>query len=228
MADEKRLVWDLPLRLFHWLIVLGICASWLTAELEWMEIHFWCGYVMIALLAFRIVWGFIGPRHARFSTFFPGPASLWRYTKALATGKAVQSIGHNPLGSLMVVLMLALLGLQAGTGLFTTDDVIWSGPYNPAVSEKTAKLLTRLHHANFDWILMAVSVHILAIAFYAFIKKHNLVGPMFTGKKLAAVVPDHEAIASSQIVKAIVVILLAGAAVYWLINAAPPPADNFY
>src|SRR5690606_7249049 len=136
--------------------------------------------------------------------------------------------GHNPLGGLMVLAMILLVGLQAGTGLFATDDVIWAGPYNPAVSGATAERLTSIHHANFDWILAAIVLHILAIAFYAVVKKQNLVVPMITGRKLANVVPEHEAIGSSQLWKALIVLALSSGAVWWLIRSAPPPPDLFF
>lgn len=229
MTEEKRLVWDLPLRLFHWLLVASVGASWATAEAgyDWMQLHIWLGYWMIGLLTFRIVWGFIGPRHARFASFLPSPAALWRYAKALAAGSNQQTVGHNPLGSLMVILMLMLFMMQVGTGLFATDDIIWTGPYNPAVSGDTADFLTGLHHLNFNFILAAAGLHIAAIAFYARVKKQNLVVPMLTGKKPASVVPDAEAIPHSQWLKAGLVILIAAGAVYWLVSSAPPPADEF-
>lgn len=228
MAEEKRLVWDLPLRLFHWLLVLSMLASWVTAELgfDWMQIHLYLGYWTCGLLVFRIIWGFVGPRHARFSNFLKGPMGVWRYARGLAAGTMIQSVGHNPLGGISVIVMLVLVGFQVGTGLFATDDIVWTGPYNAAVSEKTADTLTSLHHLNFNIILVAVSLHILAIAFYFLVKKQNLVAPMLHGRKL---VPEHEAISTSEIVKALIVIVISAGLVYWLITAAPaPPADNYF
>jgi cytochrome b len=225
---EKRLVWDLPLRLFHWLLVLSLAASWGTAELgfDWMQIHMYLGYWTIGLLVFRIIWGFIGPRHARFASFLTGPQGLWRYARGLAAGTMIQTAGHNPLGGISVIVMLVLVGFQAGTGLFATDDIVWTGPYNPAVSGAMADKLTSLHHANFNIILAAVALHILAITFYFLVKKQNLVGAMLHGKK---VVPPHEAISKSEIVKAIIVIAISAGLVYWLLSAAPtPPSDNYY
>jgi cytochrome b len=224
----EHLVWDLPLRAFHWLLVLSMIGSWVTAELgfEWMQVHMYLGYWTIGLLVFRIIWGFVGPRHARFASFLTGPQGVWRYFKGLAAGTMIQTAGHNPLGGISVIVMLALVGFQAFTGLFATDDIVWTGPYNPAVSGATAEKLTSLHHLNFNIILVAVSLHILAIAFYFLVKKQNLVGAMVHGKK---VVPPHEAITKSEIVKALIVIAIAAALVYWLLSAAPtPPADNYY
>lgn len=224
MANEKRLVWDLPLRVFHWLFATSIFASWYTAEVDEMEIHFWLGYFMIGLVVFRLIWGFIGPKHARFSSFLKSPPAIWGYLK----GKSPHTVGHNPLGGLMVIAMILLVGAQAATGLFATDDIIWAGPYNPSVSGETAEGLTAFHHYNFNVILGAIVLHLLAIAFYAFGKRQNLIPPMLHGHKLATLVPEHEAIASSQLLKAAIVIAVSGGAVWWLVSAAPPPVDSFF
>ena len=249
MAQEKRLVWDLPLRLFHWLLVLSLIASWITAEMgldnwtvqvslgslsigwdvAWRQIHFALGYWMIGLLVFRVLWGLVGPRHARFVNFLPSPKRLFSYIGASLRGTAAETVGHNPLGSLMVILMILLIGFQAGTGLFATDDIIWTGPYYPAVTNATAKYLTRLHHFNFNLILAAIALHLVAIAFHWLVRKHNLVLPMVTGKKPADDVPPGEAISNSQLWKAAMVIAVSAAAAYWLIAAAPmPPASLYY
>lgn len=225
-----RLVWDLPLRLFHWLFALSILASYITAKLgfTWMRWHMRLGLWMIGLLVFRIVWGFIGPRHARFGNFLVRPSALWRYAKGLPRRASAHSIGHNPLGGLMVVVMLLLVAVQVGTGLFATDDILWTGPYYPAVSNATAEFLTGIHLINFDVIVGAIALHIVAIAFYGFYKRQNLVGAMFHGVKPARVVPAHEAISGSQLVKALVVALVAAGAVYWLLSAAPPPPPSVF
>jgi cytochrome b len=227
MAEERRLVWDLPLRLFHWLLVLTLGGLWATGEagFDWMQVHMYLGYFVIGLLLFRIIWGFVGPRHARFSSFVSSPAAIWRYAKGLAAGTMIQTVGHNPLGGIMVIVMLLLVGFQATTGLFATDDIVWTGPYNGAVSSATAETLTSLHHRNFNFILAAVALHIMAIAFYFLVKKQNLVGAMFHGRKLAAHVPDHEAITKSEIVKAVIVIVISAGLVYWMLAAAPAPAE---
>lgn len=169
MTEEKRLVWDLPLRVFHWLFALSIVASWATAKagFEYMQYHFYLGYWMIGLVLFRVIWGCIGPRHARFANFLRGPATLLKYFRSLGgRGAAVNTAGHNPAGGLMAIAMVAMVALQAGTGLFATDDIAWSGPYTPAVSASLAGKLTSLHHANFNWLLGAVALHLLAIGFY--------------------------------------------------------------
>ena len=226
---EKRLVWDLPLRVFHWLFALSIAASYATAKagFEWMQVHFYLGFWMIGLVIFRVIWGFVGPQHARFSNFLKGPSTLLRYLKSLTGGPPINTAGHNPAGGLMVIVMMAVVALQAGTGLFATDDIAWSGAYTPAVSGSLAGTLTSLHHSNFNWILAIIALHLLAIGFYWLVKKQNLVVPMFTGHKPAAWVAEHEVISSSELLKALVVILVSSGLVYWLISAAPEAVDTY-
>jgi cytochrome b len=233
MPEDRRLVWDLPLRLFHWLFATSIIACWVSAELKddyvWMmQWHFYLGYWIIGLLVFRIIWGLIGPRHARFGSFLAGPLSIWRYLRGIVSGASLYTVGHNPAGGLMVIVMLVLVTIQAVTGLFATDEVVWSGPYMPAVSKDTARSLTTLHHMNFNWILAAVALHLTAIGFYGLVKRQNLVGAMVTGRKPAAYVPQHEAISSSELIKAMIVCVLSAGLVYYLIAHAPPESDNLY
>lgn len=223
MPKDLRLVWDLPTRLFHWLLVLTIICLYTTAKLgfDWMPWHMRLGYLMIGLLIFRVVWGFVGPRHARFINFIKGPGSILQYLKG-----GIQSVGHNPMGAGMVVLMLLLLAVQATTGLFSTDDIAYVGPYNPSVSHDLAEKLTAIHHKNFNLILAAVVLHLGAIIFYTVVKKEWLVPAMIHGHKSAVHVPAHEAIPSSQLWKALIVIAVAGGCVYWLLHAAPPPPTS--
>ena len=230
MADDKRLVWDLPLRLFHWLLVASMIASYVTAKLgfDWMQWHFYLGYWTIGLLVFRVLWGFFGPRHARFSSFIHAPSAIWLYMKSMLHRDSARSIGHNPAGGLMVLLMLLLVAVQATTGLFTTDDVVWAGPYNPSVSSSTASTLSTIHNINFNIIIGAVCLHIGAILFYALYKRQNLVVPMLHGHLPAALVPEHEAISNSQLAKALIVSVVAAAFVYWMLAHAPVVPDNTY
>lgn len=221
MLKDLRLVWDLPVRLFHWLLVLSIIGSYTTAKLGLMPWHIRLGEFMVGMLIFRVIWGLIGPRHARFSNFIKGPSAILRYLKG-----GISSVGHNPLGAGMVVLMLLLLALQVTTGLFSTDDIAYTGPYFPSVSHAWAEKLTAIHHANFNIILAAVLLHLCAIVYYTFVKKESLVAAMIHGQKPSDHVPAHEAIASSQLWRALIVILIAVGCVYWLLHAAPPPPES--
>jgi cytochrome b len=230
-ARGRRLVWDLPLRAFHWLFAGSILASYLTAQpgSSWMPWHIRLGEWMMGLLIFRIVWGFVGPRHARFTSFLASPRAMWRYAKGL-TGfdEAIHSVGHNPLGGVMVLIMLLLVAFQVTTGLFATDDIVWTGPYNPAVTDHTAKVLTSLHHKNFNLIWAAIALHVGAIAYYAFVKKQNLVPAMLTGWKPAEAVPAEEAITSSELWKALIVMVVSAAVVYAVLSGAPPASAGAY
>ncbi|MGH8216972.1 MAG: cytochrome b/b6 domain-containing protein [Steroidobacteraceae bacterium] len=224
-AAERRLVWDLPLRAFHWLFAASILASWGTAKLggfTWMQWHIRLGEWMMGLIIFRIVWGLIGPRHARFTSFLKGPSTMARYAKGLAgRGEGVASVGHNPLGGLMVIIMLLLVAFQVSTGLFATDDIFYTGPFNPTVSNSTAEFLTSLHHINFNLIWAAIALHIGAITYYAFIKRQNLVPAMLHGWKPAEAVPAEEAITGSELWKALIVMIVAAAIVYGILSLAP-------
>ncbi len=124
----------------------------------------------------------------------------------------------------MVVAMLALLGIQTGTGLFTSDDIVYAGPYNGTVSDAAAKTLGHVHHLNFNFILGAVALHVVAIALYTFAKKQKLIQAMVTGYKSAEVVPAHEAIDGSELIKACIVASISAGLVYWLVSAAPLPS----
>jgi cytochrome b len=227
---EKRLVWDLPVRLFHWLLALDILGLYLTAQpgTPTMEWHFRLGYVALGLVAFRIVWGFIGPRHARFSTFLVGPSALFRYVRHFFNRDSPAAPGHNPVGALMVLVLLAMVGFQAITGLFASDDIVFAGPYNGAVSGATATRMGSWHHLNFSILQWAILLHVLAVFFYLFFKRQNLIGAMFSGRKPAHVVSETEAITGSQLLKATILAALVAGGVWWLIAAAPPPAEISY
>jgi cytochrome b len=182
-------------------------------------------------VAFRIIWGFIGPKHARFSNFLAGPKRLLDYAGTVLRRDAKPSIGHNPLGGWMVALMLAMLGSQAFTGLFMIDNSdIYPAIYHGAVSGELGSVFSRFHHINFDVLLWVISLHVLAILFYAFYKRQNLVHPMITGSKPASVVPENEAIAGSQLLKALIVALVCAGGIYALIKLAPPPpaVEEYY
>lgn len=176
-------VWDLPLRAFHWLLVLAVGAAWLTAEMaedlgdSIMEVHECVGLLILGLLVFRVVWGFVGSTHARFTNFFPTPARLKAYRAGEWKGH-----GHNPLGALSVFGLLGLLLIQASTGLFANDDVSFTGPLYSLVTAAVSDRLTGLHHLAFDGLTILIALHVAAIAFYLRVKKVNLVRPMITGQ----------------------------------------------
>lgn len=234
--SDKRLVWDLPLRLFHWLLVLSIAASWYTAEnseeflelgsmfYSYTEIHFWLGYWTLGLILFRLVWGFVGPRHARFGNFIVSPSKAIAYLRSFNTSSYTPAPGHNPLGAWSVVLLLAMVGAQAVTGLFIIDNTeIYPAPFHASVEAETARSMATFHFTNFDVLLWVVGLHILAVLFYLVFKHQNLIIAMITGRKPASMVPPQEAIPNSQLLKAVIVIALVAFAVWLLLQQAPPP-----
>ncbi len=226
-----RLVWDLPLRLLHWLLVLSIAGSWITIKVgyDWVQMHIYLGYFTLGLLLFRVLWGFVGPRHARFGQFLRGPRATWRYARSLGQRDSPPSVGHNPLGAWMVMAMLAMLVFQAVSGLFASDDILYAGPYNGAVTQGLADRLTRLHKQNFNLLIVsATALHLLAITYYAWHKRQNLLRPMLSGRKPVQLVPAGQAIESSRVGRALLLAVLCAIAVYLLISMAPPPAPIDY
>jgi len=187
-ATRKIRLWDLPLRLFHWSLLLLVAGAILSAELAddvtgAMDWHPRFGYAILALLLFRLVWGFVGSTHARFSSFVRGPGAVIGYIRHMKDHKG-PSIGHNPLGALSVLALLATLLLQAVSGLFLNDeDFALEGPLYKHVSGAVSHVFRELHEANAGLIITLIGLHIAAILFYRFIKRENLVTPMLTGNK---------------------------------------------
>lgn len=181
MRSGRVRIWDLPTRLFHWLLLALVFTSFVTGKIggNAMQWHMWSGYAILTLIVFRILWGLAGSHYALFSTFVRGP----REVLAALRGGATPTAGHNPLGALSVLALLAVLLLQAVTGLFANDDIATEGPLAKLVSGAFSALATRIHAFNEYVILSLVALHLAAIAFYFFAKRDNLVKPMLTGDK---------------------------------------------
>jgi cytochrome b len=180
-------VWDLPVRVFHWAIVLLILAAWVTQHFNKMDIHMWIGEWILTLLLFRLVWGFVGSDTARFTRFLRSPFAAMRHLAEIRRREPDREIGHNAAGGWMVLVMLALLGLQAGTGLFSNDDSDTEGPLMHLIDKDQSDWLSHIHYLNFKAIEAVIVLHVLAIAAYAVLKRQNLVRPMITGKKMMPV-----------------------------------------
>jgi len=177
---RRILLWDLPLRVFHWSLVASVTTAVVTGELggAWMAWHGRAGLLIVGLLVFRIVWGVIGSATSRFTHFAPSPASLVAYLRGGWRG-----IGHNPLGALSVFALLGLLALQAATGLFGNDDIAFAGPLNHLVADTLGSRVTGWHRL-LAWGLFALTgLHLLAIAFHILVKRHRLIRPMITGSQ---------------------------------------------
>jgi len=230
MESKNRLVWDLPLRLFHWLFAFSILASWYTSEQEgeMVELHMQLGYFILGLVIFRILWGFWGTKYSRFSQFWPTPSKIVRYIQALKTGKQPHYAGHNPLGSLMVFLMLILILLQAVSGLFINDDIFSSGPYYGTLGKELENVMKFIHHNFFDIMLIAIFTHVFVIAYYRIKKKLDLVTPMITGKKSVNTIDKNEAIEHSKVIIALIIAIAVAAFVYWLVVVNAPVEEEYF
>ncbi|MBI3716202.1 MAG: cytochrome b/b6 domain-containing protein [Betaproteobacteria bacterium] len=217
VASREVKVWDIWLRAFHWLLVTLVVAQFTTGHLggNWLEWHTRCGFTVLGLLVFRIVWGIVGSHHARFANFLRGPGAVIAYLKGLRSGEAPRTLGHNPMGALSVMVMLLSLLIQAMTGLFANDDITTEGPYAGSVSKAASDFLTVVHKANAKVLIALAVLHLLAIGYYVFIKKENLVKAMLTGNKPY----DGEAPAVARpLWLAPVIAVVVGVAVYWLVK----------
>jgi cytochrome b len=225
-----RRVWDLPVRIVHWLLVIGIAGSYATHKLgvAYFKYHLWFGYLVVVLAAFRILWGFFGTRHARFTNFLRGPRATLTYLFAMLRGRATHTVGHNPPGGWMVILLLLLLLVQGVTGLFSNDEIFNTGPLYGYISDALSLRLTSWHRRMFDWILIAVVLHVLAVIGHRVFAGHDLVSPMISGRKPAHLLAEQDAISSSRLWLAAV--LLAGVAgiVSWFVVQAPAAAVFAY
>lgn len=221
-------IWDLPLRLFHWLLVIAVVAAYLSG-IEgglWLEWHIQLGVFILALLGFRLVWGFVGTTHARFANFFPTPARLRAYARS-----DWHVVGHNPLGAIWIFAVLTCLLLQAGSGLFAiNDEVETHGPLYALVSADWSERLTGWHGRFVDLLLIMVGLHLVAISCYAGFQKKNLLMPMVTGRvameETVHVEPIHGAGAFRLLLAVVLAVLVfwtldSGALPYWLSTDSP-------
>ena len=226
---RHRQIWDLPVRLFHWALVAAVISAFVTNRLgvAYFNYHVWSGYAVIVLVSFRILWGFVGTRHAKFWQFVRGPAATLRYAFGLLRGSTTPYAGHNPLGAYMVVMLLIALGAQAVSGLFGNDDIFNTGPLAGYVEKALSLQLTSLHRHLFYWIAAATAVHILAVIAHHVFKRENLILAMITGLKPHDSVPDGEIIHSSRtLLAALLVVALAGT-LWWIVAQAPVDDGSF-
>ncbi len=212
-------VWDLPTRLFHWLLAGCVIGLVVTGSIggNWMNWHLRLGYAVLTLLLFRLVWGFIGGHWSRFASFVYAPSSFVAYLRGQA--RPEHHVGHSPLGALSVFALLLILAAQVGTGLMSDDEIAFFGPLVRFVSGDTVALATSYHKNVGKFIVIGlVALHLVAILFYKFVKKQGLVRPMVVGDKQFAVqVPSADDTTGTRLV-ALVVLALCGAAVAWMVS----------
>ena len=222
---KKIRVWDLPLRLFHWALAVLVVVAVVTQNIggNAMEWHFRAGYAVLALIAFRILWGLVGTRYARFSSFLYGPAAVVNYLRS-GTGKQGRLLaGHSPLGALSVFALLGVLLAQALSGLFANDDIAYDGPMVKFISKEMSDRITWFHtEVSALLIYVLVALHVLAIVFYLVGKRRNLVKPMITGD--AEFEADVPAASDSWKTRLLALVLLSAcaAAVYYVVTLPAP------
>jgi cytochrome b len=210
-------VWDLPLRIFHWALVAAIVAAYVTSQLggDWMRWHGRIGSVVLGLLVFRLVWGFIGTSHARFASFVPTPRRLVTYLEGRWRGA-----GHNPLGALSVIALLALVATQVITGLFSNDDIAFGGAWSNWIGKSASERLTGWHEQVFNVLAGFILLHVLAIIFYLVVRRSNLVAAMITGNK--SVSSAQETPARKRLTWQLIAAVFVALVVPWLIFRGSP------
>ena len=204
---RKVLVWDAPVRVFHWLMVLSFAGAYLTAESErWRLVHVTLGYTMAGLVMFRVLWGFVGTRHARFASFVRGPVAVASYLRGLAGGRAEQGAGHNPAGALAIIALLGMTVVVTVAGWATYNDV--GGGW-----------LEELHESAANVMLAIVGVHVAGVLLGSWLHHDNLIGAMVTGRKRAR---PEDAVRSAW--RSVAVLMLAAVLGFWWIqwSSGPP------
>lgn len=210
MSNTSRVVrvWDAPIRVFHWLVVALVAAAYATWRLDWMVWHGWVGDLLLALLLFRLLWGFFGSETARFSRFLTSPRMAFQHLRYALLREPDRQVGHNPAGGWMVLFLLALLLAETLTGIYVANDIADVGPLTGIVPASVANAIDASHAILWDVLLVAIVLHVLAIFGYAAVKGQNLLRPLITGTK---VLPE-TVVAPRMGSPALAAVLLAGSA----------------
>lgn len=219
-------LWDLPTRIFHWLLVALIILQWISGENELMTIHFYSGYTIFGLVLYRVLWGLFGSDTARFRSFIYSKSEIVEYIRHLFSRKPSQWVGHNPLGGLSVILLLATITSIVFLGLISIDDnYINTGPLSDLVSYKIGTDALSLHEDMFDILMVFIGLHLAAIIFYRIFKKENLVKAMFTGKSELPKDPIKSKVAQNlkqaPLFRAALFAFISAATVYFTVNIFP-------
>jgi cytochrome b len=183
-SNPSVLVWDVPTRLFHWILVLLVALAWVTGEAEgsMFVVHKLAGYGVAVLLVFRLMWGFAGSRHSRFSDFVRPWREVFTHVKGMLSLRPARTLGHNPLGGWMALVLLLVLAAQVGTGLFASDDGL-GGPLAGTVAAGTAHAIAELHEGLSGTLLGLIGLHVVGVLVESLLTRDNLVRAMLTGRK---------------------------------------------
>jgi len=222
-VGAKRVrVWDLPVRVVHWAMVALLIGLVVTGKLggDWLLWHMRFGEAMLALVTFRVIWGFVGSRNARFVAFVHGPGAAMRHLRSFLRRPRDPHVTHTPLGGWMVVALLGALLVQATLGLFTNDDGQWSGPFAERVTKATSDAMSS-YHRRFAWAIIALaSLHVAAVLAYLVLHRQNLTAAMVTGAKRLPSGFGDERDAAAPTARAAVLLALCGVGVWYLVNRA--------
>lgn len=188
---KSTLVWDWPVRISHWLMVLLFTGLILTgkSDEDYTQYHFYMGYGLSSVIVARVLYGFYGSRYALFSQFVKSPRRVLSYAKSFLSGHPRKYLGHNPLGALMVVALLLALSVQWGTGLFMSDEIFWFGPFYSLISEDLAYQFASIHHFLPNWLLGLAAIHVLAVFYHELCLKERLIDAMIHGRKSSRIAP---------------------------------------
>lgn len=217
--SARTRIWDLPTRLFHWLLAALVIFSFTTGKLggDWLTWHFRSGYAIASLLLFRLLWGLAGSRYALFASFLPSPSRIFRTLRSPKSRTVPVSAGHSEIGTLSVYALLIVLALQVSTGVFTNDGSFTEGPWVKFISEALSNRLSSIHYYN-HWVIAGLTaLHVAAIAYYLLARKEDLLTPMLTGDKLGVDAPAAEDGTSIR-ARAAVFAALAGGIVFYLVT----------
>ena len=211
-------VWDIPTRLFHWSLVALVLILWISGTQGNLALHMSAGYALITLVLFRLIWGLIGSRSARFADFVRGPRAGLEYLSQSVRGQTPPYLGHNPLGGWMVLALLAMLLVQAGLGLFSEDNLgIDNGPLAHLVSSATVSWATFIHKdVTLIVLLVLIILHVSAVLFYLLVKRENLIGAMLTGRKKIVATESPAPVRFVSPLWAVIALAIAGGAVWGL------------
>ena len=187
MSSEKQenifmKVWDLPLRIFHWALMISIMGCFVSGKMENWAIHERFGMSVMALILFRIIWGFIGSETAQFRNFLTMPKAVFATAKQMWKKRSSLSRGHSPVGGYATLALLAIPLVMAFTGSISTDDILYDGPFYHLASE-WSQLAGRIHHLGEKAIIAIVILHLGALGFYWFALRKNIITPMVTGRQ---------------------------------------------
>lgn len=223
-------IWDLPIRLFHWSLVLAILGLYLTAEFSeyiadkfssqgiHIDVIIWhsrIGYFVLSLLFFRVLWGFWGNDSAKFARLFISMKTVFNYLKTRNVTSKIEHNGHNPLGAYSVFAMLILLFMQVFSGLFADDEIAFTGPLAQYASENFINAMTSWHHINFDLLTLFIGLHIAAIAVYQWLLKERLIRRMITGVELSAATSPNTPV---SLVRALTLYIMSVTLVYFIVS----------